>query len=631
MIVDGVDIGAASHPFLKPVTGQVRGEAMVEGVGQLGYPRGAVFNEIPVEFWVNAWQAIGGQVAGSYAAARIFVKQLEELANNPSYSAHFIQWTATAQSGGYNSVDPHDGWYEIDDFRPDYSSFIPSGWVKCTMKVTSIAPGPPRSMAMWYGGGALASNYSGAAANLIALPIGSTAQEASFTRTGAEGAIPCILSPVANAEPFVPPSIASGNLWKGGVHVYDTINTGTNAVPTAASGLFVNANWVEVFGTDHDFVGDCVITNGLQLILTVAGGTGHALYLWNTAAASVGWQQWANLNYLDNASASGGKSRSYSLIRVGPEECSMAVQWDSATPQLARFVLRLQRGRYETRCDFSPLTVADASNNKLELTFTTPLKIGFNDAHAGDINFENALASTAYGYGAVFGTSASFPFIGGFLYQNEPGTNQPAVLSSTAIGLGDTTSLAINAQRSYGFFAVPFGVSGSYSTANLQAECESGTLGSGWSSVADAAASAGNTAELASGTASGNTDTIGSSITPTSGYYTIRVRYRNSGAPTNATEVQVGALIGGSFTAEIAVGSAIGSEATYTWLESAPFTLSGAQTFQFQLKSGTSTSTVNHFFDEIALCPAQLTAANTGPQDIWQQFMYDRDAELVVA
>lgn len=204
MIINQLDLGGSSNPWLKPIAGQMRGEVMVEGAEDVAYPRGSVLREFDQDVWVHAWQALGGQVAGSFGAARYFLKQLEELASNPFMNPAFIQWSATADPTGYNSPDPHDGWYTIDDFEPDYSSFIVSGYVKVHMKATWIATGPPRTHFIAYAGGPLSSNFSGTALNLISLPIGSTPLEASFTRTGAEGAIPCILSPVASPEPFVP-------------------------------------------------------------------------------------------------------------------------------------------------------------------------------------------------------------------------------------------------------------------------------------------------------------------------------------------------------------------------------------------------------------------------------------------
>lgn len=182
--------------------------------------------------------------------------------------------------------------------------------------------------------------------------------------------------------------------------------------------------------------------------------------------------------------------------------------------------------------------------------------------------------------------------------------------------------------RSYGFFAVPFGVSGSYSTANLQAELESGTLANGAVSVVDAAASNGNAAEVLSGNATGAA-IIGATWTPPAGTYTYAIRYRNSGAPSNATEMRGGLDIGGVFNDEITFGSATGSVPTYLWAVKTGITLNGSQTLAFHLTDSGFSTTVNWFFDEAALLPASLSTLFTAPQNLWQQFLADRTVRMV--
>jgi len=493
MIVNQLDLGG-SHPWLAPDLGQMIGEVLIEGYDTAVWPRGALSRKQTVGFRLIGWQAIGGAPANSQLATQYLLKQVEELAANRDLQPCYIQWSATAQPGAaLNAVDLHDGWYTIDGFRPDYANYVVTGIVDCSMTVTFVAPAAPHRMALWYSGAGLSTNYTGAGINLVALPLGATALEASFTRIGGEGAIPCISAPAASPEHFIL-SATLASTWKGGVHVYDTINTGTNPVPSAASGLFVNANWVELFGTDHDFVGDCVITNGLQLLLFQTGQTNLCLaYLWNTSAASVGWQQYGTLILQSNGAAN-SSLRSYSLIRVGPEEAAMSTISAGSDSQVQQVILRLQRGHYEVRTDLRPLSQASVTASSLILQLPATYKIEFNSMKAGD----NAISETApvvatdYGYGAAFITSTTYPLIAGFLYQNKPGTSQPGGGANNAnVGLGDTTSLAINAQRSYGFFAVPYGVSGSSSPANLQLLATAATAVGTTSTAADAASSGG--------------------------------------------------------------------------------------------------------------------------------------------
>lgn len=541
MLVNSLDLGGA-HPFALPIVGQTVGLQIIEGAEQAVWARGSVARKQTVTFWIQAWQGIGGAAAGSSASLKYLLKQVEELASNAQLQPCYIQWTATAQTGALlNASELHDGWYVIDDFEPNYQKNVVMGICQARMTVTQVAPGAPRRVSMAYSGGALSSNFSGGALNLLALPVGSTAQEANFNRTGGEGAIPCILSPVASPEPFVL-SATIANIFKGGVHVYDTINTGSNAVPTAASGLFVNANWVEVFYTDHNFVGDCVITNGLQLLLFQTGqAVTSTNYLWNTAAANVGWQQYGTFLYEDNASAI-GTLRAYTLARVGMEECSLVAVDSSATPQMATKSIRLQRGRYEYRSDFRPLSQAATGSLSNALALPATPKIIYNSTLVADVVLSETSPAfaTDYGFGAAIIASTAQPFIAGFLYQNEPVKQPFNAGNSATIGLGDSTSLAINAQRSYGVFAVPYGTSGVFSPANLQAEAEGGTLDAGWTSVANAAMSAGNEAKCAATTVATHADVFGTAFVPAVGAYDAWFRYRVTSNVGNATEMQMG-------------------------------------------------------------------------------------------
>lgn len=861
MLINDRDLGATSNPWLKPVSGQLRGELMIEGVEDIAYPRGSVLREIDSEVWVHAWQSVGGQPAGSFLSARYFMKQLEQLASNRSMNPALVLWSTTAEPGAYSAADPHDGWWEIDDFTPDYLSFLPSGYVKVHLKATWVAATAPRRMGMAYVGGALPTNFSGAALNLLSLPVGSSAMDAVFNRVGAEGNIPCILSPAAPSPEPVVLSATPANIFKGGVHVYDTLNTGTNQVPTA--GLFVNANWVEVFGTDHDFVGDCVLTNGFLLLLFQAGALGVQVYFWNTALAVAAWQLYANpLGYLDTGFG-GGTIRSYSPERIGAEEASLTVVFQSATPNGALLAFRLQRGVPVVRIDPRPLTQPTwlSGSNATGVLYMIPAvpKILYNSAKVADnaLSEPNPSPANDYGFGAAIVTSVGAP-IGGWVYENQPGT-QPAIASNililgdigyriaiigdgpthyyrlddpfgtsandfalsgaqngvyvaaptlgvagalladtdTAVSFNGTTqdvtiagtagfptgagpwsieawvkfaavgdiaatqsiiasfgdggvghgcgqlylknvssvisaratigtneaisaatlnagtwyhivatydgsavtvyvngansnaaaaeagavvqgngriaarntsgsdtlwfkgtidevafytynltaaqvlahynagavavpSQAQNSVRYYGFFVIPYGVSGSYSAANLQAEGESGSLGTGWSSVADGAASGGNTAKAASGTVAANADTFGTSFVPAPGTYDAKFRVRVTSAAGAAAEMTLGLW---DVTASAFVASttfkANQAGTIYSWLVAASaITPTAGHNMQFRAVTALTLGT-DWFIDEAVLLPRTLTAQNNGPQDIAQQWLFDRDQELI--
>lgn len=635
MIINSLDMGSPSHPFAAPILGQTVGSVVVEGSETIVWPRGSIERKQTVSFWIKAWQGLGGQAAGSSGAMKYLLKQVEELASSRDLQPVYIQWTASADPAAQlNATELHDGWYVIDDFEPNYSRNVVTGLVECRMTVTEVAAAAPRSVALAYQGAALSTNFSGAALNLISLPVGSTALEANFTRTAAEGSIPCILSPVASPEPTVL-SATLANIFKGGVHVYDTINTGSNPVPTA-NGTFVNANWVEVFFSDHDFQGDCVITNGLQLLIFVQGSA-HvcSAYVWNTALASANWQKYADVNYQDVA-GNIGTLQGYALSRIGAEEASLVTVSSTSGNKNAQVRIRLQRGRYEARADLMPSVEASTTNTSLTLVAIATPKIIYNSTKIADVVLSETSPAfpTDYGYGAGFIANSADPFIFGFLYQNESGNAQPYDVGNVAtVGLGDNTSLAAGAQRSYGFWAVPYGVNASYSTANLQTEVESLTLSGAAVSTADAAASAGNACKIPSGTAVAGARALGSLAAVAAGTYIVacRVRSGTNGAGTN-TEVRF-AFIGNAGATFFGTTLLKPNQVTtaYKWFQSAPFTLTGTLSGQFVFDdSGVAgAASVDWFGDEMVLLPVNLSVANTGPQDIYQQWAFDRSARLI--
>lgn len=406
---------------------------------------------------------------------------------------------------------------------------------------------------------------------------------------------------------------------------------GGTAVPT--DGTFVNANWAEVFFSDHDYSGRTIVTNGLLLLdLSIGLARLARVYLWSTGLSPAAWQQVGDLLYEDNSNNI-ATLRSISMIREGAEESSLALVGSTSGNQAALVKLRLQRGRYEVRTDLTPLTQATTGNLSLALTLPAVPKIIYNSGAIADVVLSEAApaAQTDYGYGAAFIASSAQPYIVGTLYQNQSGSKQPYNAGNVAtIGLGDTTSLAINAQRSYGFFAVPYGVSGTYSTANLQAEAESGALGTGWSSVVDAAASGGHAAKAASGTLTGNSDLFGTAFVPAPGTYDVWFRVKVTSAAGSSAEMNLGlwdstssAFVG--FTAF----KANQSGTSYGWLRAATaVTPTAGHNMQFAAGTAATLGT-DWFIDEAVLVPHTLTAANTGPRDIWQQFAFDRSARLV--
>ena len=223
MIWNQLDFGG-SHPWHMPLVGQEIGDVLIEGVDHALWPRGAMIQKEAVTFKIQAWQGIGGAAATTLTAVQYLLKQAIELSKNRDCQPIFVQWTNTAQPGvALATSDLADGWWLIADFEPDYSNYAVTGIVQCKLTATFVAAAPPRSVALAYQGAALSTNFSGTALNLVSLPVGSTAMEANFTRSAAEGLVPCVLSPVASPEPMVL-STTTWQAFTGGVHVYDSIS-----------------------------------------------------------------------------------------------------------------------------------------------------------------------------------------------------------------------------------------------------------------------------------------------------------------------------------------------------------------------------------------------------------------------
>jgi len=536
--INDIDLGS-SHPWPIPDQQQTIGAALVEGSRTLVWPRGALALQQDVTFYVTAFQGIGGQAALSLGAARYLVRQLEELASNPDMQPAYIQWWATSQSGGYNAADYHDGWYVIEKVIPNYRKYIVTGVVSCELVVRQVAPATPSSLGLGWVGAALSSTFTATPVPLLSYPIGATLQvPAALSRTGGEGAVPTsVLASASTINPalFVRPGTIAG-LWTGGVRVYDSINTSSNPVPT--SGGFAHANWVQVYGTQHDFVGDCILTNGLLLLLFQVGTGSQAcvVYLWNTQLGTPAWQSVGRLQSLDNA-LNNDTVREINLDRVGLQQSRVRIVSSSSAGNYNMLRVELVAGSYAASVEAWPRTQANTSTFRLNWAPTNAAKIIHDDIGVADVVVSPAdsspAASPSLGFATIFGRTANGPLYG-FLYQNAP-SQQPTNNGSASIGLGDNSGPAQNSYRLYGIWAAPF-----VTVPNLQAEGESGSLGTGWSSVADGAASAGNAAKVASGTGSGNADLFGTSWVPPPGQYGPAFRLKVTSAASTTAQLQAG-------------------------------------------------------------------------------------------
>ena len=452
MIIGAIDVGGG-HPFPMPTTGQTIGNALIEGSRTIVWPRGRIVEKQDVTFWVRAWNGLGGNSDG-YLAVRAMLAQLEELAGSPDLQPVYIQWAATAQSGQYNATTPHDGWYAVDNLQPDYSKFVVSGQVQVKMSASRAGAAAPSSLAAWYSGAALSSTYSATQSIVVAFPVGSTAPATSGSRAGGEGSIPIatLASAGPNPAPFVRPATIAG-LYTGQVHVYDTINTGSNPVPTSG-GTFVNSSWVEVFGTGHDFQGDCVITNGLLLLLYAVGSApSPSVYFWNTSLGTPSWQLIGTIQYQDNA-GNAGTVRAIDLDRVGLEEVRIRTRLSTSAGNWAMLKQKLQRGTYHAYCEFWPLSQANTSQLGLAWNAASAYATGFTESTSSTTFPSNLATTTTSGYAGAQASATASPIFG-WLYQNIPTTAQGRLSSTSVFGLGDTSGPAQGSYQLYGFFAIP--------------------------------------------------------------------------------------------------------------------------------------------------------------------------------
>lgn len=638
MIINSLDFGSP-HGYVAPATGNLLGSTPIEGYYVLTYNRAGDVDKMTVRFWAKAWQAIGASNnQNTQAALRYLLRQGEELAKNRELGPAYIQWSSSADPAAtLNAPDQHDGWWLIDRFQPDYKG-LPSGLVQVTIGVQKDSDPPPAQHAIYYPGGTLSTNFAGSATPVIGFPLNSTVLVGTgISRVGGEGSCPVTISPTVNPAP-VTLSAAPGDWFKGGCHVYDTVNTGLNPVPT--SGAFVNANWVEVFSPDHRYEGDCVITNGLHLWLLQTGQAKvAAMYFWSTGLATPAWQLWGSLLHTDTG-GSVGTLRAISEVKVGMEEVRIDLTSATGSGNVALLSVRLQRGRYDVRVDYrSRSENMTSSANGLQISMATGnvKHLVFNESLLGDLTSSSiALTSmsptTNYGYAAIVPIVSTFPLVAGFLYQNKPAVAQPtqnAYPSSGAaiISLGEN-SLTKDQTYAYAIFCVPYGVNGSYSPVNLQGEGEGGTLGTGWSSVADANASGGNTAKAASGTASGNADLFGTAFVPYAAAYDVWFRVRVTSAAGSTGEMQLGLWNSTDSTFVASTTYAANQSGTsYGWLRVAhAVTPTAAKNMRFRAVT-TGTLGTDWFIDEACLVP--LSGGNLLPQDLWQQDIDIRTPRLV--
>jgi hypothetical protein len=462
-IVANLDLGG-SHAWPNPSGGQVMGSVIVEGSRTTVWPRGAIEERQEVLFGVTAWQGLGGSPANNMAALQYLLHQLRELSLNPNLQPVYVRWTSTSQPGGQlNVADLDDGWYVIENLQPDYTRSVVAGFVPVRASCARVAGATPATLALTYAGAALASTYTSLPSIVLGFPIGAVPAYAGTSRVGAEGSIP-IAVPAAFTTSYVPlvrPATVAA-LWTGGVTMWDTISTAGNPVPTA--GLATNANWVQVYGGNHNFTGDVVVTNGLLLFLFQAGQAQLVtVYYWNTNTSA--WASIGTLRYQDNA-GNNATLQEVNLDRVSFQEGRWRISASTSAGQWASFRMRLLAGHQDAVVEFWPLTQSATNQLALVWSAATPYATGITDTTTSTTFPSNLAPTTSAGYAIAQAAASSSPVFG-FLFQNPPTTAQGRLSTSSLFGYGDAVGPVAGSYKTYGIFVVP--TTGTVSTTTSRA------------------------------------------------------------------------------------------------------------------------------------------------------------------
>jgi hypothetical protein len=386
----------------------------------------------------------------------------------------------------------------------------------------------------------------------------------------------------------------------------------------------LNSSWVEVYGTDHTFQGDLILTNGL-LLASLRIGLSPTLYYWNSNGTPQAWQQFTQFQYVDNSGYGAGVD-GFDLEFLSGLVAQVKIF--STTPVAGStaqsvFWLRLQRAKRYLVVEVEPQTEAWTQAFNLDLIPIVQPKIVYNSGVVDDAALASIslAAQTDTGYAAYLPSAPTTnPYVFGVLHQSVP-ANQGRTSASTVYS-GDTAGPAIGERRRYGIFCVPFA-----SAQGLQAEAETGSLSAPWVSVADAAGSAGNAAKLPSGSAAqGNGVIYGvTALVLTPGTYraVFRARTGTAGAGIN-NEFQLGVLDDLQTTFRVGPVYVTPAQAltTYKWFSAGNFAAPASGGARARHNNVLAAASVDWFADEAVFLPLTLNNGD-GPEDIWREFIQD--------
>lgn len=644
-IINNLDLGA--HPTWQAsqstrvgaVWGGDTQSEIVEGGQEIFWSRSGLVRARQETIWVTV------SPSDPVAVLRL-VRQLQELSGNPNMQPVFIQW----QSGAGNILsDPEDGWYTLESVTPN-EEVAADGSLQVDVKVSYLAPGlGSRALALTSIGGPAAIGWGGPSLHWLSYPPNSLNVPFPVNRFGGEGYIPVSyqLPPGISLPQLFGPSPTISDLFKGRVTVYDTINTISNPVPTGGGNAA--AGWVEVFHPDHTFVGDCVISNDLILLLFQDAATNIAqVYFWNISTNQ--WQLAGSLGGNDSGppNPSTWNIQGWTLGRISYRETSILINMASTNNNWCQFMIRVIAGAHYIRIRFLGLSQNNSRQDQLFFTPSVNSKlINYTDLNVLDnsLSLEQIsmpLSVSSFGYSGCFVANSGLPMLFGWLYLDSTGQLFQGDVLSNGIAIGDTNvGPLINIPRFYGFYVSPWP-----NPQNLQAEGESGILGTGWSVVANANASGGQEAKAASGTGSNQRDIFGNSLVPPAGAYDVWFHMRVTSSAGSTPEMTLGLWDddgGGGAGAYTPGGSRTFSAnqipTTYTntgsnWVKANPTTPvvpTPGHRMRFRATTAATLGT-DWFVDEAVLVPiSMLPSFNSldAPHDIWPNFTFDKQSRVV--
>lgn len=361
-------------------TNPISGGKFTSGLSSINVPRFSVLGRL---FNTNA------------TTSKYLRQQVEELLLNPAISDVFLKYTDDTYRNGFYRLPGLS-----QEVRP---GGLETGNYAFSMMLERLGKEPSHLRATQFNKLARTTDYSGITAQCIhALPYGASGYFASgsnYTRAGEDGAIP-VVKDATNRDLFLY-ELAEADINQGDVIVWDK------------AGSEVAANWVEVLGPDHQFVGEIVIRNGLiHLNIDPESGTRKgairlAVYTGSSYAGA------AQVYYYDltNAISYANILPKISLEKVSPEEVIMTLlyPYQANTP---RVTIKVQRGRWDAVCKVDFITGSAPANFQIYFEIDAFIKryaeadAVYDADGAGDGDY--AAAMTTKNFFSSYDTSTTF-------------------------------------------------------------------------------------------------------------------------------------------------------------------------------------------------------------------------------